>query len=172
MMSTHDDLRKLVKMLPVVIMSWALYAFLMLSSSKAALPAAIILLGILEVVELKRMYKEFGWVYVGCEVAYFPVLMLFVWAVYHDLLVNHPTFVLATIFYRPFFTLFCNRRLAFGMGLAILVATLPIATGIVTDPDFVDLLTTLYALLVAGLWAFCSKLGASVFGFGPGERVF
>ena len=166
-MSTHNDLQKLVKMLPVLIMSWAMYAYLMLSSNKAVLPATIVLLSILEVVELKRMYKEFGWLYVGCEVAYFPVLLLFGWAVYHDLLVGHPTFVFATIFYRPYFTLFCNRRLAFGMGLTILVIVLPITTRIVTDPDLLNLLTALYALLVAGLWAFCSKLGARIFNFEP-----
>ncbi len=141
------------------------YAYACLSQSKAVLPVAIGLFGILEAVHVLRNYRKLGRLVLFCEILYSVVFISVCLGVYLKTSAASQSFLLATIFYRPYYTLRCNRRLALTLGLLILALVLPVSFGFVTDPDSVGFLSALYVLMVAALWVFCSKLGAKVFGF-------
>jgi tryptophan-rich sensory protein len=74
-------------------------------------------------------------------------------------------FFFATALYRPYYTNYCNLRLALIVGLSNMALVLPVTCGLVTNPELSDLLAVPYLLLVASLWVFCSKLGADILGF-------
>ena len=59
----------------VVLIGMSVYAYICLSSNKAVLPAAIVMLSILEVVRLAREYKESTKLATACEVVYFLVFL-------------------------------------------------------------------------------------------------
>jgi hypothetical protein len=148
-----------------VLAAMSIFAYVRLSTNKAVMPMAILLLCILEVVQFVRAYRETRRLEAWCEVVYCVVLLSVFLGAYRHSIVDHRTFMFATVFYRPFYTRYCNRRLSLILCLLIMAAVCPVTCGIVTNSDFVDLLTALYALLVACLWLFCSKLGARAFGF-------
>jgi uncharacterized membrane protein YiaA len=146
----------------------SIYAYVRLSTNKAVMPMAIVLLCVLEVAQFARAYKESKKVEAWTDAASVLVLLLVCVGVYRHSIATHPTFIFATVFYRPFYTRYCHRRLALVLALLIICAVLPAICGIVRDPDSISVLAALYALLVATLWVFCSKLGATIFGFEPG----
>jgi RHS repeat-associated protein len=151
-----------------ILASMSVYAYLSLSTNRAVLPTAIVLLCVLELVLFVRSYRKSSKVEAWTDLASVVVLLLVCLGVYRRFIVGHATFIFATVFYRPFFTRCCNPRLALALNLMIVAAVLPGTCGIVTNSDFVGLLGVLYALLVGCLWVFCSKLGASLFGFARG----
>jgi hypothetical protein len=141
------------------------YAYACLSRSKAVLPAAIGLFGVLEAIYVLRNYRKLAKLVLSCEVLYSVTFISVCLGVYFKTFEATQTFLLATIFYRPYYTLRCNRRLALILGLLILGLVLSVSFGLVADPDSVGFLTALYVVMVVGLWVLCSKLGAKVFGF-------
>jgi hypothetical protein len=155
----------LLKTLLILVIGMSVFAYGMLSTSKTVFVVFTIGISIFEVSRLVQGLKESKTLETLCEAAYFVVIITFLLGAYRGLLAFNPTLMFTTALYRPNFTLYRNRRLALALGLAIMVVTLPINLGIVTDPDAVQALTVLYALMVASLWVFCSRLGAKLFGF-------
>jgi len=147
----------------VVCMSLGIFIYF--QKNEKVLLGAMVLVTILEFVNLLRMYNGLERFQAISEGAWFLVMLSIFLGPYRHSLMDHLVFTYATIFYRPYATNYCNPRLALGVGLMIMVAVLPVTCGIVTDTGLADLLAALYLLLVASLWAFCSKLGAKVFGF-------
>lgn len=141
----------------------AVYGFLSFSKSKLVFPVALSIFSVLEIVRLIRKRKE-SLLEAGCEAAFFLVLFAVFIGVYRNTFAGDRTFMFATILFRPYFTLRCNRRLALVLCLLIVAVVLPIVFGIVTEPSYVSLLTMGYAFLVASLWVFCSRLGSVLFG--------
>ena len=161
----------MVRVLVVVAVAMSLYAFGRLSNSDSVMFVLLLLAAVLETVHLIGKYRKSTRLYVGCEAAYFIVLLSIFLGPYRNSLSDHIAFFIATVFYQPYYTLYCNRRLAFAIGLLIMAVVLPVTCGIVADAGFADLLAATYALLVVSLWAFCSKLGAMVFGFSPATET-
>ncbi len=164
--SPFHNLRGTFGVILLLVVGMSVFAYICLSTNKYVLPAALLLLIMLEIVQLIILFKEGKKLDIGCEVAFFLVFFSAFFGIYRKTFTANYTFLLATVFYRPNYTLYCNRRLALILGLLIMAVALPITCGIVTGRETVDLLSTLYALLVAGLWVFCSKLGAKGLGFG------
>jgi hypothetical protein len=161
---THD-LRGTIKIVLFLAVLMSLYAYASLSTNPHVLAAAFLVFIILEIVQLFSWSRKGEMLHVACEVAYFLVLSTALVGVYSKTMTRDYTFLWATILYRPYYTLRCNRRLALVLGVLIVIVALPITLGIVTDRESVGLLSVFYFLLVAGLWAFCSKFGARFFGF-------
>ena len=147
----------------------SVYAFLSLSPHKFALRAAIVLLCALTVIEFIRSYRSSRKIVAWTNTASAVVVLLALWGVYRQTITAHNTFLFATIFYRPYFTRYCNRRLVIVLTALIVTTALLATSEIITDSDLLGLLAGFYGLLVAALWAFCSKFGATVFGFEPSE---
>ena len=141
----------------------AIYGCLSFSKSKLAFPIALTVFGALEIVRLVRIRRE-SLLETACEASFFLVLFSVFLGVYRHAFASDRIFMFATAFYRPYFTLRCNRRLALIFCLLIVTVVLPIVFAIVTDPSYVRLLTIGYACLVASLWIFCSRLGSDLFG--------
>ena len=152
----------LAKTLLMLVVGMSAYVYLSLSTSKFIFPGLIIALSIMEVGRLIKGLRESRRVEALSELAYFLVLLSLFLGILRHSLDGHHAVLYITILYRPNYTLYWNQRLALGLGVLILAVTVPIMLGIVTHPDLVGLLTVLYGLLVAGLWLFCSKLGAWV----------
>ena len=152
----------LAKRLLMLAIGMSAFAYAMLSTNKFVIPGLIVALSIFEVIGLVKGFKESKMLEALCEVVYFIVLLALGFGASRALFAGHWGVIWVTIFYRPQYTVYRNQRLAFALGLLIMAVTLPITLGIVTDPSAVALLTTMYGLLVAGLWLFCSKLGAWV----------
>ena len=143
----------------------SLYAYLKFSNEKTAMPATLLLICILGGVQVVRWYKGMRRVEAWCEAIYLLVVLSAVLGVYRNTLAPNHLFVLTTILNIPPYTVHCNRRLAVILGFLIMTAVFPITFGIATSSDSVRFLTILYALLVAGLWTFCSKFSSRAFGF-------
>ena len=143
----------------------SLYIFLSLVKNDALLRAVMALAAVGEAVYLLRMYRTSKKFQAISEGAWFVIMISIFLGRPRISLVDHQVFALATIFYRPYYTNYCNLRLALIIGLVNMALVLPITCGAVTDPGLSDLLAVPYLLLVASLWAFCSKPGASILGF-------
>ena len=152
----------LAKRLLILAVVMSAYVYLRLSTSRLVFPGVVIALSIAEVVLLIKAFRESRRLEALSELAYFLVLFSFLFGILRHYLDGQYAVLYITILYRPYYTLYRNQRLALGLGALILAVTVPIMLGIVTDPDLLGLLTALYGLLVAGLWLFCSKLGAWV----------
>ncbi len=147
------------------VVTWGtLYAYASLSKKPVVFPAIILLFAVLEFFHAARIYKEPTPMHLACELAYFAVLFSISIGVYRNSLPSGWLIVFATIFYRPFFTTYRNLRIAFALGLVIAFLVLPLAWGLVKNPEMVLLLSIGYAASVAALWLFCSKLSSRVFG--------
>jgi hypothetical protein len=156
---------RVLKGLGALTIGMSMYAYFMLSTNKAALPTATVIFSILEIVQVRRRYQEATRLETVCEAAYFLALGCVAIGIYRTPISGHLYLLLGVIFYRPYYTLYSHPRLALVLGLLIIAAVLPIACGIATDSDSVGMLMGLYALLVSGLWVFCSKFGETVFDF-------
>ena len=160
-----NRLKSLPMTVLLLVVGMSIFAYVRLSPNKSVIPVAILLLSILEALRLIQAFKESKKVEALSEAAYFIVLLSVFLGVYRSSLADHRMFMFATIFYRPNYTLYCNRRIALILGFLIMCSVLPITCGLVTKPDVVGLLSGLYALIVSALWALCSKPAAKVFGF-------
>lgn len=148
----------------VVAMAMSIYTYIRLVSNSAVLTGAILILTILETARIVLAVKSSTRLDIAFDSAFFVVLMSVLLGAYRTSLGAHPIFLFATIFYRPKFMRHGNRRLAFAFSLMIIGTVLPVMLGLVTDSGVVQVLTLLYALLVTGLWVFCSKVGAAAIG--------
>jgi hypothetical protein len=153
-----------------VLAAMSVYAFLSLLPTKIGLRLTVALLYVLTVVEFIRSYRSSRKIVAWTNTASAVVALLALWGAYRHTITAHNTFLFATVLYRPYFTRYCNRRLMIVV-TGLIVATILLGTcGIVTNSDLLGLLGAFYALMVATLWAFCSKFGATVFGFEPSEE--
>jgi hypothetical protein len=169
--SLAHDLRGTLKVVLLLSVGMSIFAYVALSNNPRVLAAAFLAFIVLEIVQLLSWSRRGEILHVACEVAYFLVLTTAVVGLYHKTMAKDFIFLQATIFYRPYYTFRRNRRLALVLGVLILIVALPITLGIVTDRESVRVLSVLYLLLVASLWAFCSKLGARFFGFDEGDAA-
>ena len=163
--SAVHDLRGTLKVVLLLSVGLSIFAYVSLSNNPRVLAAAFLAFIVLEIVQLLSWSRRGEILHVACEVAYFLVLTTTLVGLYHKTMAKDFIFLQATIFYRPYYTLRCNRRLALVLGVLIAVVALPVTLGIVIDPKSVSFLSVLYFLLVAALWAFCSRFGARFFGF-------
>ena len=139
--------------------------FLYFQKNEKILFVAMGLITILELVNLLRMYSASKKFQAISEGAWFVIMLSIFLGPYRLSLMDHQVFTLATIFYRPYYTNYCNLRLALIVGLSNMAVVLPVTCGVVTNPVLCDLLAVPYLLLVASLWIFCSKPGADILGF-------
>jgi hypothetical protein len=135
----------------------AVYVTLSTSKSEVAFPIALLVFGMLEVLRIFEKGRHRSALDVGCEVSFFLVLFATFVGVYRGWFEVNRVFMFATLGYRPYFTMHNNRRLGFALCVLIAADALPIACGLVTDPEVVSVMSMLYVLLVTGLWVFCSK---------------
>jgi hypothetical protein len=156
--------KSLAKTLVLLAVVMSGFAYFRLSNGKFVIPEFIAVLSILEIYGLVKGIKESKVYEALCEIEYFFVLLALLFGAYRGTLSGQSGIAYVTIFYRPQYTVHRNQRLAFTLGLLIMAVTLPVGLGIVMDPVFVELLIVIYGFLVAGLWVFCSKLGAWAFG--------
>lgn len=143
-------------------MAMSVYAYVRLSQDPRVLTAAIVVLAFLETVRIILDYQSSRRIETGFDAAFFVVFLSVILGALRTSLGAHPIFLFATVFYRPQYTRHGNRRLALALSCLILLAVLPITSGLVTDREIVRALTLFYALLVGLLWLFCSKVGAAV----------
>lgn len=146
----------------VFVLAMSLFAYVRLSTNDVVFTAAIVILIILGVTQIILGYKGSTRLDVAYDATFLVVLMSVILGVYRTSLAKHPVFMFATIFFRPEYTRYGNRRFAFVVGLLINATVLPITCGVITDPDVVSALTLLYALFVLSLWVFCSKRGCPI----------
>jgi hypothetical protein len=141
----------------------AVYVSLSISKTEVAFPIALLVFGALEVLRIFKKAKQSSALDVGCEVSFFLVLLVTFVGVCRGSFAVNRVFMFATLAYRPYFTMHCNRRLGFALCVLIAADALPIACGLVTDAGAVSIMSMLYALLVACLWVFCSKVSSRIF---------
>ena len=140
------------------------FSYFSLSQNRCAYLVVLALFALLEVVRLLTEFKASPRLAVGCEVLYFVSSFAVFVGMYRRTFAIDRNVLLVTVLYRPYFTMHHRRPLAFILGIAIAVAVLPMASGIITDAGPVALLTWAYAFSVACLWIFCSKLGSILLG--------
>lgn len=130
----------------------SIYAFLMLWSKGFAL--AIIVFCILEMVRAIFAYRRAGRLEVGFELAFLAVFLTLAFGISR---IGHGyPYLFATIFYRPEYLHYGNRRLALLLSVIIVVFVLPVTTGLITNYVTVALSGFVYLILVGALWLFCS----------------
>src|ERR1035438_3186194 len=134
----------------------SIYIFIRLVKNEAILRAGLALMAVGETVILLRMYRAAKKFQAISEGAWFIIMLsIFLSPSSFDLM-QHQVFTLATILYRPYYTNYCNLRLALIVGFVNMALVLPVTCGVVTNLDLADLLAVPYLLLVASLWVFCS----------------
>jgi len=146
----------------VVAIAMSLYAYIRLTSNDVVLTVAIVVLTLLELARIAMGIRTSTPLEIAFDVSYFVVLLSVVLGAYRTNLSAHPTFLFATIFYRPKFMQHGSRRLALIISLLIVATVVPLTSGIVTDSGIVRVLTLAYAALVFSLWVFCSKPGSGL----------
>jgi hypothetical protein len=154
-----------LRILFVFLVCMLLGIFLYFEKNEKILVVAMGLITILELVNLLRMYSASKKFQAISEGAWFIIMLSIFVGPYRLSLMDHQVFTLATILYRPYYTNYCNLRLALIVGLSNMALVLPVTCGLVTDPGLSELLAVPYVLLVASLWVFCSELGADILGF-------
>lgn len=147
----------------ILVLAMSLYAFLRLSTARWIEPLTLIMLVVLETLVIALSYKRWSKLDVWFECAANLVFIAIAFGLYKQTFVANETVWIATIFYRPYYLMYGNRRLAFILSLLIAATVLPIATGFASDAGVVQGLTLFYSLFVFSLWVFCSRLGSKLF---------
>jgi FtsH-binding integral membrane protein len=160
----RTEVRTAIASLIVFVIVMSLYAYARLSDPERVWKPLIVILTICGIAKILIDYKGSARLDTAFYVAFFVVFLSIILNPHGRSLGAHRALLFATILYRPEYMVHGDRRLAFALSLMIMGAVLPVTLGLVTDWDAIQALSFLYALLVASLWVFCSKLGARFFG--------
>lgn len=160
------DLATGIWIVAILAVVMSLYAYLRLTQSETGLKIVaglVLVIGIAVILADRKQEEPSELIMSFASVVVFASIVL---GLNQILGQANYSLIIVAYFFRPEFTRYGNRRLAFVLNLMIVGAVLPVTLGLVTDGGVTTFLTWVALLLVGCLWLFCSKAGAWWTGFG------